>query len=183
MSMPGTSLATWLATMLIYKTRVFDLYSTNVSSRRMPFEYVGHRGSCATLIVDENDHVGLLPHHRPAIGRTLFELPAGTIDYDRPIEDIMAAELKEETGLRVRPDELKRLTSLYSSPGYSSELVTIFFLRVTNDQRKANETLRWFDLAEINKLIFEGELVDMKTVAAITSYQAIVWKGTGDEIL
>lgn len=169
--------------MLIYRSRVFDLYTTSVSSRRVPFEYIGHRGSCAALIVDPNAEIGLIAHHRPAIGRTLFELPAGTLDFEHSIEDIMMAELKEEARLTVSPNQLKRLTSLYTTPGYSSELLTIFLVHVTQLQRKRCETLRWFELTELNRLIHEQELIDMKTVAAITAYQAVLWKGNGDEVL
>lgn len=169
--------------MLIYKSRVFDLYSTNTSSRRPPFEYVGHRGSCAALILDQSDNVGLLAHHREAVGRTLFELPAGTLDLKKPTEEIMRQELKEEAGLEVEPDQLSYLTMLYTSPGYSSEALALYFVRITPEQRKKSDGLRWFSLPEVNQLIQRGELSDMKTVAAISAYQAILWKGTGDEIL
>src|SRR5689334_3130072 len=122
--------------MLIYKSRVFDLYSNNVSSRRPPFEYIGHRGSCAALIVDPQDQIGLLAHHRPAIGRALFELPAGTLNYEAPVEEIMRREIKEETGIETEPHQLHRLISLYTSPGYTTELLTLFLVRITETQRR-----------------------------------------------
>jgi ADP-ribose pyrophosphatase len=169
--------------MLIHKSRVFDLYSENVNSRRAPFEYVGHRGSVAALLTDPDDEIGLLAHHRPAVGRTLFELPAGTLEPERGLEETMIAELREEAGFRASPEQLHRLTSLYASPGYTTELLTLFLVRVTREQRKRAENLRWFRLSDLNRLIHEQELIDMKTVAAITAYQAVLWKGPGDEIL
>jgi ADP-ribose pyrophosphatase len=169
--------------MLIHKSRVFDVYTSNVSSRRPPFEYVGHRGSCAALPVGPDDQIGLLAHHRPAVGRTLFEIPAGTVEYDRSLEELMIREMREETGMTIDATQMQRLTSLYPSPGYTSELLTLFLIRLTRAQRAACETLRWFSLTELNRLIFDGELADMKTVVAITAYQSILWKGEGDEIL
>ncbi len=169
--------------MLIYKSRVFDLYSINVSSRRAPFEYLGHQGSCAALIVDADNEVGLLAHHRPAIGHTLFELPARILVPGRAIEEVMRDELREEAGLLIAPTQLTRLTSLYTAPGYSSELLTIFLLGLSKAQRQSADALRWFPLLELNRLIQAQEIVDMKTVAAVTAYQAVLWKGEGDEVL
>jgi ADP-ribose pyrophosphatase len=165
--------------MLIHRTRVFDLYTTSTSAPRAPFEYIVHRGSCAALLLDPTESVGLLPHHREAIGKTLYEVPAGTLDYDASIEDIMTSEVREETGITVRDDQLRRLTSLFASPGYTSELLTLFVVKVTAAQRKATDALRWFTIPELLELIRDGEITDMKTVAAICSYQAIFSK-TGD---
>ncbi|MBI3557565.1 MAG: NUDIX hydrolase [Deltaproteobacteria bacterium] len=172
--------------MLIYKSRVFDLYCMDMSSRHTPFEYVGHHGSCAALVLDksdENNEVGLLAHHRPAIGRTLFELPARTLVPGRAIEDVMRNELYENTGLPIVARQLSKLTALYTSPGYSSELLTIFLVQLTRQQRQAADALRWFSLPELNRLILNQEIIDLKTVAAITAYQAVLWKGEGDEVL
>lgn len=162
--------------MLIYRSRVFDLYTTSTASQRVPFEYVSHRGSCAALVLDPSDAVGLLPHHRPAIGKTLYELPAGTLDYDASIEDIMTKELREETGIVIRPDQLYRLTTLYATPGYSSEQITLFAVHITAAQRKGTDALRWFEIPELNELIRRCEIADMKTVAAICSFQSIMWQ-------
>lgn len=162
--------------MLIHRSRVFDLYTTSTSAQRAPFEYVVHRGSCAALIVDPTEAIGLLPHHRPAVGKTLFELPAGTLDYEASIEDIMTNELREEAGLTVREDQMRRLTSLFTSPGYTSEQLTLFLVRITAAQRKAIDALRWFAMPELMELIRSGDITDMKTVAAICAYQSIFLK-------
>lgn len=167
--------------MLIHRSRVFDLYSNNVSSRRAPFEYVTHRGSCATLLLDPSDSIGLIPHDRPAIGKTIYELPAGTLDYEASIESIMVNELKEETGIVLRENQLQRLTSFYTSPGYTSELLTLFLAYVTKEQRKRADSLRWFALPELLELIRKGDICDMKTVAAVTSFQTVFWKAPENE--
>ncbi|MEW6055077.1 MAG: NUDIX hydrolase [Bdellovibrionota bacterium] len=167
--------------MLIYKSRVFDLYTTNVGSRQVPFEYVGHRGSCAALILNPNEEIGLLPHTRPAIGKTLFELPAGTLDLELSSEDTMIQELKEEAGLCISKQQIRRLTSLYTSPGYTSELLALFLVRLRKEQASGNESLRWFSLDELGKLICKEQIVDMKTVAAISLYQALPWEENLDE--
>lgn len=122
------------------------------------------------MLVDKSNNIGLLAHHRPAIGKTLFELPAGTLDLKRPIEEIMAKELKEEAGLHVPLTQMQRMTSLYPSPGYTSELITLFLVRLTLEQKKNADSLRWFSLEELAELISSEEIIDMKTVAAVATY-------------
>ena len=170
------SFAALIVAMLIHRSRVFDLYTTSVNSRRAPFEYVSHRGSCAAILLDPNDTIGLIAHDRPAIGKTLFELPAGTLDYEAPLETIMVNELKQETGLIVRQDQLQRLSSFYTSPGYTSELLTLFLVHVTKEQRKQSDALRWFAIPELFELIRKGDISDMKTAVAITSFQTVFWQ-------
>lgn len=169
--------------MLIYKSRVFDLFSSSVNSRRAPFEYVGHPGSCSALILDQRDEVGLIAHHRLAIGHTLFELPTSILQRHQSVEETMTGALRLQIRLVLSASQLRHLTSLYSSPGHTSELVTLFFCRITSEQRKKTTELRWFNFGELNHLIHTREIIDMKTVAAITAYQAILWKGLGDEVL
>lgn len=161
--------------MLIYRSRVFDLYSNSISSRQAPLEYVGHKGSCGALLLDSKQNIGLLAHHRPAIGKTLFELPAGTIDLQRPVEEIMVKELKEEANLTIPVTQLQRLTGLYPSPGYTSEMINLYLVHITTEQKKACENLRWFSFEELQELIRKEEIVDMKTVAAIATYGLKLW--------
>jgi ADP-ribose pyrophosphatase len=162
--------------MLIYRSRVFDLYTTNVASRQFPLEYVAHKGSCAVLLLDPDEHVGLIAHHRPAIGRTLFELPMGTLDRQQSTDDLMSLVIKDEVGLHLPATRLRRITSVYPAPGYSSELLSIYVAQITAVQRKIiGDNLRWFHLRELNHLIRTEELVDLKTVMAVTAYQAIAW--------
>ena len=69
-------------------------------------EIVGHPGAVAIVAVDDDDRVLLVRQFRTAAGRTLLEIPAGTLDgRPRPgaIEDPDLAaprELEEETGQR-----------------------------------------------------------------------------------
>ena len=96
------------------------------------WEYVSRsRGIRAAVIlaVDDEDHVLLVEQYRVPLGRSCIELPAGLIgDHDDVVgEDDLAAaarELEEETGYRA--GRLTRLAAYYTSPGYTSEQMTIF---------------------------------------------------------
>jgi 8-oxo-dGTP pyrophosphatase MutT (NUDIX family) len=68
--------------------------------------------------------VVLVRQHRQPVGATLLELPAGVLDVKG--EDVLAAaarELAEEVGLVA--STMTALTTTWSSPGWSTERVTI----------------------------------------------------------
>ena len=111
-------------------------------------------------------------HLLHAIGQHVWELPAGSLE---PGEDPLAAALREcheEIGQTASTAE--RVASLYPSPGYTTEVMHFYVLTglytpdeaATQDEDEDLEP-RTFTLAELRGLAASGELVDMKTVAAI----------------
>ncbi len=56
----------------------------------------------------------------------LYECPAGMIDEDESPEEAAVRELREETGLVVAPDQLKKIGVHHPSIGASTERLTLF---------------------------------------------------------
>jgi ADP-ribose pyrophosphatase len=95
------------------------------SGRETVREVVEHPGSVAILPVTADPEVILVQHYRHAVGQSLLELPAGTLD--KPGEspaDAARRELLEETGFRT--GTLTKLMSFFPTAGYSSERITLF---------------------------------------------------------
>ncbi|MGH2577710.1 MAG: NUDIX hydrolase, partial [Actinomycetota bacterium] len=89
------------------------------------FEVVRHPGAAAVLPVTPNGDVLLVRQFRPAIRRSLMEIPAGVLDVDG--EDPLgcaARELFEETGYRHR--SLEFLGGIYTSAGFVDEYIHLF---------------------------------------------------------
>jgi ADP-ribose pyrophosphatase len=89
------------------------------------FEVVRHPGAAAVLPVTPDGDVLLVRQFRPAIRRTLMEIPAGVLDVDG--EDPLgcaARELFEETGYRYR--SLEFLGGIYTSAGFADEYIHLF---------------------------------------------------------
>jgi 8-oxo-dGTP pyrophosphatase MutT (NUDIX family) len=57
----------------------------------------------------------MIRNRRFAAGRTLLELPAGTLEADEPPGDCAARELAEETGYQA--GRIEPLMEFYTSPG------------------------------------------------------------------
>ncbi len=88
-------------------------------------EVVEHPGAVAALAIDDEGRVLLVDQWRHAIGARLVEVPAGKYDVQgEHVEDALRRELAEE--LRVEGGTLTWLTTFYTTPGWSDEVVDLF---------------------------------------------------------
>ncbi len=84
-------------------------------------EVVRVRDAAAVLPVDEKGQVHLVRQRRPAIGRTIVEVPAGLLDQGESAEEAAVRECEEETGYR--PRQLIRLLTYAHAEGYSTGFI------------------------------------------------------------
>ncbi|GAA1975786.1 NUDIX hydrolase [Nocardioides panacihumi] len=93
--------------------------------RRLVLE---HPGAAVVLAVDDDEQVVVVSQYRHAARRRFVELPAGLCDSDGedPLE-VARRELREEALLAAT--EWTHLTSAYSSPGISAELIHYYLAR------------------------------------------------------
>jgi ADP-ribose pyrophosphatase len=91
-------------------------------------EYQAHPGAVAVLAEDDDGRILLIRQYRHPIGFRDWELPAGLLDVDgeAPL-DAAKRELAEETDLEAA--EWSPLCEFFSSPGGSSERITVFRAR------------------------------------------------------
>jgi ADP-ribose pyrophosphatase len=87
-------------------------------------EVVEHPGAVAIVGVTVDRQVLLLRQHHHSIGEALLGLPAGTLEPGESPEACARRELEEETGYRA--GRLTHLATFYTSPGYTTERMTIF---------------------------------------------------------
>ncbi len=92
--------------------------------RTITREAVLHPGAVAVLPLVAPDRVVLLQSHRPIIGETLWEVPAGTLEPNEPPADAAARELEEETGYRAA--RWRKVLELIPSPGVLSEVIHLY---------------------------------------------------------
>jgi ADP-ribose pyrophosphatase len=93
----------------------------------MPFErqLVHHPGAVAVVPVGDDGTVTLIRQFRPAVGRMVLEIPAGTRDVNGEApEETARRELAEEAGLQA--SRLEHLVTTFNTPGYSDQATALF---------------------------------------------------------
>ncbi len=91
----------------------FELEARDGTTRTR--EFVVHPGAVVVLPLLEGGGVVLIRNHRPMLGRTLLELPAGTLEPGEAPDVAALRELREETGYRA--ERLRPMLRFFASPG------------------------------------------------------------------
>lgn len=133
-------------------------------------EVIIHRGAVALVPMVDDEHVCLVRNHRYTIGKTLLEVPAGTIDEGESPEQTAMRELQEETGYRA--GSIRRLRDWYVSPGVMTERMYLFLCEdleagiahLELDERLETSVVPW---NEALAMIDDGRIEDAKTILAL----------------
>ncbi|MFN7019319.1 MAG: NUDIX domain-containing protein [Fimbriimonadales bacterium] len=157
----------------IYQGRVVTLRIDTVrlpSGRTARREIVEHRGAVAIVPLLNRETVLLIRQYRQAVGETLLEIPAGTLEPDEPIDACARRELEEETGYTAR--QLRRLFSQYLAPGYSQEVLHVYLaedLAPAAQHPDEDELVELVPtpLSAIETMVLDGRIKDSKTIAGL----------------
>lgn len=152
----------------LLKLRVDEVLLPN--GRKSAREIVEHPGAVAVVAITENDEVLMVRQYRKAIERELLEIPAGKLEEGESREVCVERELMEETGYF--PNELTYLTSFYTSPGFSNEILHLF---IAKNLIKKSRDADFDEYLQAEKVPFEeainkirtGEIVDSKTITGL----------------
>ena len=165
-----------LSTRRLYEGAVVKLRVDRVRMSKGPEvlrEVVEHNGAVTLVAVDTEGRVLLVRQHRHATGRSLLELPAGTLEQGEEPAACAARELEEETGFRA--GRVERLGGFFMAPGYCTEYIHAYLATdlepgsAGGDEDEDIEALA-LPLDEVFHLIETGELEDAKSLAALLLY-------------
>lgn len=156
----------------VITVRVDDVTMPN--GRPAEREVVTHPGAVVMLAEDGEGRILFVSQHRHAAGKTLLELPAGTLERGENPEGAAARELGEETGFE--PAQVERLGGFYSAPGFSTEFLHAFLcteLRASTHKADEDEDITpvRLSLAEALDRARKGEIQDAKSLATLLLYQ------------
>ena len=137
---------------------------------------IRHPGAVVILPVLDAEHVVLLKNFRFVIGETLWEVPAGTVEPNEPLEACARRELLEETGYQAA--KWRSLGYLYASPGVMDEKLHLFIAeeltagaaRPEPDEKLEAVTVR---LADAIKMCLDGTIRDAKTITSLLLWERL----------
>jgi ADP-ribose pyrophosphatase len=164
--------------MIVFKGRVFDVEvkpHRHPNGREHEMAIVRHQPSVVLIPVEADGRVILVRQYRAAIDRFTWEFPAGSVDPGEFVEAAAARECEEEIGLAA--GRFEHLGSWYPVPGYCDEQMIFFKLSLLRppdadsphkpDPDEDIET-RTMTIDEARAMASRGEIVDLKTVFALT---------------
>ena len=137
-------------------------------------ELVVHGGAVAIVGRLDDGRIVMIRNHRFAVGKRLWELPAGTLERGEDPADCAARELEEETGYR--PAHVELLCRFYTSPGFCTEQMHAYLATGLTHVGQNLESGEHIDVELITAdrlltMIRSGEIEDAKTIATILYYQ------------
>lgn len=156
-----------------YRGKIVTLHVDTIrqaSGRETLREVVRHPGGVAAIPILDDSRLLLIRQFRYAIGKYIYEIPAGKMDTGQPPLETMARELEEETGYSA--GVLSHECSFYPTPGISDELIHLFTARdLIPCSQKLEEgehiTLEAMSPQECLDRIRKGEICDGKTILGI----------------
>ena len=139
-------------------------------------DIIKHPGSVGIVPFVDDEQVCLIEVLRPAVGRTLIEIPAGTLDRTESLQAAAIRELGEETGYQ--SDFLESLGELWMSPGILHERMHLFVAKGLQSGCQALEPSEYIEprvvhLSEAIEMCHNGMIEDAKTIAAL--FRAEYW--------
>jgi ADP-ribose pyrophosphatase len=163
---------------VVHQGRVFTVQIESItlpSGHALEAEIIRHPGSVVIIPVQEDGAVVLVRQYRHALGRFVWELPAGSLKPREVPEEAAARECHEETGYI--PGRLDYLGAYYPTPGYCDE--QMHFYRAAGLRRRGDGDaevhpdddedleVRPFDRDAIRGMMASGEIVDLKTIGGL----------------
>jgi ADP-ribose pyrophosphatase len=167
-----------LDTRRVYTGKVVRL---DVDTVRFPdgstgeLELIRHPGAAAVIPCASDPAGGdptilMIRQFRHAADGLLWEIPAGTLAPGEAPEACARRELREETGIVA--ERIERLTSIYTTPGFTDEVIHLFWAEGLTQGETAREHDEFIEvvprpLSEVLAGIRGGEIRDAKTVVAL----------------
>ena len=166
----------------IFEGRVFTVTVESITlprGERLDAEIVRHPGSVVLVPVTDDGKVVLVRQYRHAVGRTVWELPAGSLKAGEDPDAAARRECQEEIGLI--PDRLVKVSRLYPTPGYCDEAMNFYVAselrppQVGDPDARPDEDedleARAFSVDEIRRMLAAEDIIDLKTVAGLALLQ------------
>ncbi len=156
----------------VFKGRVFAVTVDEVEleGKVLRRDVVHHPGAVAMLVRDRNGRILFVRQYRHPAGQKLLEIPAGTLEEGESPRETALRELREEGGIVAR--SLKFVTRFYVAPGYSTELIHLFYVDefdIVENSPEEDEDIEilWVREEEALRMVRRGQIIDAKTIIAL----------------
>ncbi len=169
----------WDGSRVLFEGKLFRVVEVQQRMRdgsSAPRQVIAHPGAVLIVPLVDADRVCLIRNERVAVGKTLIELPAGTLDGREPPRAAAQRELAEETGYTA--ERWRELPGFFMSPGILRERMHVFVaegLTAGNPAREAGENIDNLVVPwkEAMAMVTSGEIEDAKTLCALLMWDRL----------
>lgn len=164
-----------IASTYIYRGKVVTLRKDQVrlpNGKSAEREIVEHSGAVAVVPVTGEGKIIFVRQYRKPVEREMIEIPAGKLNPGEIPEDCAQRELREETGFS---GTLTYKFSYYSTPGFSDEILHMFFAHDLQSAPLEGDEDEFVDKLEVSPseavhMMMTGEIIDAKTIIGILTW-------------
>lgn len=160
----------------VFEGRVIEVFRDTVWTRvdgverAAVYDLVHHPGAAAAVPLHADGTVSLLHQFRYALGREIWEIPAGTLEEGEPFLECASRELEEETGYRAA--HWTELATFHPSPGFCDEELRVFLAEDLSEGSARTEADEHLETARVPLLealdwIQAGRIVDAKSIVGL----------------
>jgi len=168
-----------LSSKRVYEGRIINLRVDTVAfpdGRTGTREVVEYAGAVAVVPVNERGELLLVRQYRHAVGKNLLEIPAGKLEPGEDPATCAERELLEETGYEA--EQITRLISFYSTPGFTTEELHLFLATGLKLKEQDLDEDEFIDVVPVPfaralEMIWSDEICDAKSVAGILAVHSL----------
>ncbi len=163
---------------LIYQGSIIDYYKDTIqvpNGNIVKWDFIAHKGAAAIVPVTKDGKILMVRQYRNALDRYTLEIPAGGLNgIDEPTKAAAMRELEEETGYRT--EEAEFLISIRTTVAFCNERIDIYVAKnlIPSSQNLDEDEfihVAAYEIAELEKMIYDGTIQDSKTISAIFAYK------------
>lgn len=156
--------------------KVVERTASSKEAKPVRRQFIQHPGAVTIIPMVDDDHVCLIENDRLAVGKTLIELPAGTLETSEDPEVTAHRELREETGYQAQ--SMKLLHGFFLSPGILDEWMHLYLatgLTAGLPAREPGETIENMVVPwdQAMRLVHEQKIHDAKTIVGLLYYDSL----------
>lgn len=133
-------------------------------------EIVEHGRGVGIVAINDDNEIYLVRQFRKPLNKVIYEIPAGIVEANESLQEAAIRESQEEIG--VKPNHIELLTEAYTSPGFTDEIISIFFAKDLIESKLSLDEDEYLEVEKVSindalDMIESFEISDAKSIIGI----------------